>query len=58
MAREKIGSENIRRITRTGEVSFSVTLPIRYMRELGWREKQKVTVHRRGKKLIIEDWKK
>jgi len=28
------------------------------MGELGWREKQKVTVRKSGKKVIIEDWKK
>jgi len=28
------------------------------MGELGWREKQKVTVKKSGKKVIIEDWKK
>jgi len=58
MTRQKIGSENIRKINRTGEVSFFVTLPIAYVRELKWREKQKVVITKRGKKLIIEDWKK
>jgi len=27
------------------------------MGQLGWREKQKVTVRKSGKKVIIEDWK-
>jgi antitoxin component of MazEF toxin-antitoxin module len=36
---------------------MAVTLPIELMRELKWREKQKVVVTKRGNKLIIEDWK-
>jgi len=28
------------------------------MGQLGWREKQKVTVKKSGKKVIIEDWEK
>ncbi len=37
---------------------MSVTLPIELVRELGWREKQKVVVKKRGSGLLIEDWKK
>lgn len=37
---------------------MTVTIPIEYIRELKWRERQKVTVRKSGKKLIIEDWKK
>jgi hypothetical protein len=58
MTRQKIGSENIRKISSVGGASFSITIPIEYMRELKWREKQKVVVKKRGKKLTIEDWKK
>ncbi len=36
---------------------MSVTLPIELVRELGWREKQKVVVKKRGQSLMIEDWK-
>ncbi len=38
-------------------MSISLTLPIEYVRELGWKDKQKVVVSKRGKKLVIEDWK-
>ncbi len=59
MARRKLEERNIRKLTRTGRGrSILVTLPIELVRELGWREKQKVTVRKIGKKLIIEDWKK
>jgi len=56
--KRKIEERNIRKLTRTGSgVSVSVTLPIEYVRELGWRDRQKVVVNKKGEKLIIEDWK-
>jgi len=58
MSRQKIGSENIRKIVRIGNTSSYITIPIEYMRELKWREGQKVVVKKRGKKLIVEDWEK
>lgn len=35
-----------------------VTLPIEYIRKLGWREHQKLVVEKKGKNLIIKDWEK
>ncbi len=58
MTRRKIDSENIRKINSVGGASYSITLPIQYMRELKWKAKQKVVVRKRGRKLIIEDWEK
>ncbi len=58
MARRKLENRNIRKLTKTGRGnSISVTLPIELVRELRWRNKQKVVVTKRGEKLIIEDWK-
>lgn len=37
---------------------YTVTLPVGVMRELKWQEKQKVVVKKRGKGIIITDWKK
>ena len=48
----------IRKVTRVGKRSLSVVIPAEIVDELGIREKQKVTLHRSGKKIIIEDWKK
>jgi len=58
MARRKLGEQNIRKLQKVGNGSVSVTIPIELVRKLKWREKQKVTIRRRGKGLIIEDWKK
>jgi len=39
-----------------GGRSLGLTLPIEIMRKLRWRERQKVVVKLRGRKIIIEDW--
>ncbi len=51
-------NKNIRVLTRPGGgKSYGITLPIELVRELAWRERQKLIVTKRGDKLIIEDWK-
>ena len=52
-----MGQQDIRKLQKTGNGSIFVTLPIELVRDLKWRDGQKVTVHRRGKELIIKDWK-
>lgn len=55
--RRTLEERNIRKITKVaGGSSFSITLPIEMVRKLGWRERQKVVVTMRGKKLSIQDW--
>ncbi|MFA5966893.1 MAG: hypothetical protein WC805_00030 [Patescibacteria group bacterium] len=54
----KIEERNIRKITKVaGGASFGITLPIELFRALGWRERQKVVVKKKGYSLIISDWK-
>ncbi len=38
--------------------TYYVTLPKELITELGWRERQKLTVKKAGAKLIIADWTK
>jgi hypothetical protein len=58
MARRPLDKRDIRKLTRTGGGKcVSVTLPIEYVRVLDWKDKQKVVVTKKGKQLIIEDWK-
>lgn len=57
MSRRDLNNRNTRKLTRAGS-SIGVTIPIELVRELKWREKQKVTVKKVGSRLIIEDWKK
>jgi hypothetical protein len=51
-------NKNIRKLTRIAKRSIGITLPIELVRELGWREKQKVKVSRVRGGLLIKDWKK
>ena len=57
MARRKLENKNVRKLTRIGDKSIGLTLPIEMVRELKWREKQRVVVKKQGKSIIIKDWK-
>jgi hypothetical protein len=50
--------KNVRKLTRQGKRSIGVILPIELVRELGWRERQKVKVSRMRGGFMIKDWKK
>lgn len=50
--------KNIRKLTKLGKKSIGVTLPIEIVRELGWKERQKVVVKRTHGGVIIKDWRK
>ena len=55
----KLNKQNIRKLGKTGRgATITVTLPISIIRELKWKEKQKVVVKKSGQKIIITDWKK
>ena len=55
----KIQNKNIRKLTRTGRAGLSlcITLPADLIKELRWREKQKVVVKRVKGGLLIKDWR-
>lgn len=48
---------NVRKLTKLGGKSIGVTLPIEMVRELGWREKQKVVAKRVRGGILIRDWR-
>jgi len=56
MPRRKIEKENVRKIQQSKKGMYSISIPIRVMRKLGWRERQKVVVRMFGKGLRIKDW--
>lgn len=58
MPRRKLEDKNIRKLSRIGNRSLGVTIPVEFLRELKWKEKQKVVLKKWGKKITIEDWKK
>lgn len=47
-----------RTITKVGRSSYSVTLPIDWIRTLGWRDRQKVVLSLDRRRITIRDWKK
>lgn len=53
----KIEEKNIRKLAKSGKTSLAVTIPRDFIVGLGWREKQKVVVEKRGKTIVISDWK-
>jgi len=57
MARRKLSENNIRKLTKSGNGSIGLTLPIEIIRELGWREKQRVTIKRIKGGLNIRDYR-
>jgi antitoxin component of MazEF toxin-antitoxin module len=55
---KKYSNENIRKITKTGRGSCYVIIPKEIMKELNWKERQKVSVKIDRKRVVISDWKK
>ena len=53
----KSSEKNIRKLTKAGKVSLSLTIPRELAVELGWRDNQKVVVKKRGQGISVEDWK-
>ena len=58
MGRRKDTESHIRKLHKATDYTYTVSIPKGEIERLGWREKQKVVVKRKGKKLVIEDWKK
>lgn len=56
MPRRKAGEEGIRNIQKSGP-TYTMSIPIHIMRELGWKEHQKVVVTKSGKGFKVTDWK-
>lgn len=59
MGTTRASKTEVRKLQVTGEdgESYAITLPKEQVEQLGWRKGQKLTVHKYGKKLIVQDWK-
>lgn len=57
MANKKSGREKIRKLTKIGRLSVGLTLPIGLVRDLGWRERQRVLVTKKNGALVVRDAK-
>jgi antitoxin component of MazEF toxin-antitoxin module len=58
MGMQKEKNKNIRKLTRVGKTSLSVTIPMEMVKKLKWKERQKVVLSLRGAKITIVDWPK
>lgn len=51
-------NSHIRKLGKTGRgASVYLTLPIDLVRELGWRDNQKITAKKFGDGILLKDWK-
>ncbi|MBL7131105.1 MAG: AbrB/MazE/SpoVT family DNA-binding domain-containing protein [Candidatus Omnitrophica bacterium] len=48
----------VRKINKTAKRSYSVVIPIEFVRKLKWQERQKVILSLKGKKITIKDCEK
>jgi len=58
MTKRKIGNTRTHKIIKVGGKSYTITMPVEFIRHLKWQEGQKVDITLKGKSLIIKDWKK
>ena len=58
MGVRKQGEQNIRKLTKLGNKSLAVTLPVEIVAKLKLKERQKVKVTLKGRTILIRDWKK
>jgi len=59
MSNIKFQNRKIRKLSKVGKGrSFAVTIPIEYIKKLGWKERQKLVVELKNQSIIIKDWKK
>jgi bifunctional DNA-binding transcriptional regulator/antitoxin component of YhaV-PrlF toxin-antitoxin module len=54
---KKKNEKLVRKVTRQGKRSLSITIPAEIVDQLGIRERQKLTFKVERKKIIISDWK-
>ena len=56
MQKRTISNTRTHKLSKVGGKSYSLTLPVEFVRALKWQEKQKINITLEGKRLIIEDW--
>jgi antitoxin component of MazEF toxin-antitoxin module len=48
----------IRKINKTAKRSYSVVIPMAYIKKLKWQKHQKVVLSLQGETITINDWKR
>jgi len=49
--------EEVRKLGKNTQGTYRISLPKDVIKNLKWKERQKLVVRQVGKKIIIEDWK-
>jgi bifunctional DNA-binding transcriptional regulator/antitoxin component of YhaV-PrlF toxin-antitoxin module len=57
MARSKKEEREVRKLTKVGKKTIAVTIPIEIIRELGWREKQRVKIKCIRGGFVVRDYR-
>ncbi len=58
MTRKKLEDRNTRKLAKVGGgKTYSITLPVDIIRELEWKQGQKLEVKKYGKAIVLRDWK-
>jgi len=55
MGRPKLKFRNLRILQKNNSGTYTLSIPIEIIDEIGWRSKQKLKVERKGNKVIITD---
>ena len=55
---EKKSGPEVRKLQKQGNGTMTVALPVSFVRDLKWKDKQKLVVKKNGASLVITDWKK
>lgn len=55
---KKLTEKNVRSLTKQGKWSYGVTIPIEIVKELKWKERQKLTVKKIKGGIVIRDHRK
>ena len=60
MGKKKTRSKNVevRHLTRiAGGSSYAVVIPMEFIKQMGWKDHQKLVIRKYGEKVVISDWK-
>jgi len=58
MGRRKVEERYIRSLTKiAGGSSYAIVIPKEFIKELKWKDRQKLVVRRYGDRITVRDWK-
>lgn len=57
MGTVRAGQQNTRVLQKNNTGTYTVSLPIELVKTLNWQAGQKLTIEKRGKSIVITDWK-